>query len=194
MKAYLSTDHVTAATGKTIAVTISKNGAAFGNPSAGATNATEIASGWYTVDLSTTDTGTLGPLLVRGTSSGVDDVELEYQVVDANSLGAAYLDAAITSRLASTQGLIIKKNASVVFPFFLVSSTDHVTPKTGATVTATRSIDGAAFGSCANSVSEISGGFYKITLAAADVNGTAIALNFAATGADTRAITVFTQA
>ena len=39
-KAYLASDHATPATGKTIAITISKNGAAFGNPSAGATNAT----------------------------------------------------------------------------------------------------------------------------------------------------------
>jgi hypothetical protein len=42
----------------------------------GATNATEIANGWYYVDLSTTDTGTAGPLIIRGTSSGVDDVEI----------------------------------------------------------------------------------------------------------------------
>jgi hypothetical protein len=61
-KAYLSSDHVTEATGKTIAITISKNKGAFGNPNAGATNATEISSGWYNVDLSTTDTGTLGPV------------------------------------------------------------------------------------------------------------------------------------
>lgn len=88
LKAFLSSDHVSVATGKTIAVVISKNGGAFGNPSAGATNATEIANGWYYVDLSTTDTGTLGPLLVRGTSTGVDDVEpVPYQVVDAHNGG-----------------------------------------------------------------------------------------------------------
>src|SRR5512146_1241285 len=98
LKAYLSTDHVSAATVKTIAVVISKNGAAFGNPSAGATNATEIANGWYYVDLSTTDTGTLGPVIVRGTVATVDDVEIVYQVVDATNLGASNLDAAISSR------------------------------------------------------------------------------------------------
>jgi len=77
LKAYLSSDHISNATGKTLAVVISKNGAAFANPSAGAINATEIANGWYYVDLSTTDTNTLGPLIVRATSSGVDDVEPE---------------------------------------------------------------------------------------------------------------------
>lgn len=83
----LSSDHVSAATGKTVPVTISKNGAAFGNPSAGATNATEIASGWYYVDLSTTDTATLGPLLVRGTCASCDDVGENFRVVDAASAG-----------------------------------------------------------------------------------------------------------
>jgi hypothetical protein len=102
LKAYLSSDHVSNAAGKTIAMVISKNGAAFGNPSAGAINATEIGSGWYYVDLSTADANALGPLIVRGTAAGVDDVETVYQVVDANSMGAAYLDAAVSSRNATT--------------------------------------------------------------------------------------------
>jgi hypothetical protein len=85
LKAYLTSDHVSAATGKTVAVTISKNGGAFANPSAGATNATEIGSGWYYVDLSTADTGTKGPLVIRGTAAATDDVEIVHQVVDAHN-------------------------------------------------------------------------------------------------------------
>jgi hypothetical protein len=76
----LSSDHLTPATGKTLAITISKNGDAFGNPSAGATNATEIASGWYYVDLSATDTGTNGPLIVLGTASSCDNSTIAYNV------------------------------------------------------------------------------------------------------------------
>jgi len=87
LKAYLSSDHVSAATGKTIAITISKNGGAFGNPNAGATNATEIASGWYKVTLDTTDTATLGPLVVRGTATATDDAETIYTVVKATNGG-----------------------------------------------------------------------------------------------------------
>lgn len=87
LKVYLSSDHVSPATGKTVAVVISKNGGAFGSPSAGATNATEIANGWYYVDLSTTDTGTAGPLAVRGTSAGCDDAEKEYEVANAHNAG-----------------------------------------------------------------------------------------------------------
>lgn len=98
LKAYLSSDHSTAATGKTIAVVLSKNGGAFGNPSGGATNATEIGNGWYYVDLSTTDSGTLGPLIVRGTSSGVDDVEQVYDVVKSTNGGYEALpDTACTT-------------------------------------------------------------------------------------------------
>lgn len=86
-KAYLASDHVSAATGKTIAVVISKNGAAFANPNAGATNATAIASGWYYVDLDTTDTGTAGPLIVRGTEGTIDDAEVYFRVVAATNGG-----------------------------------------------------------------------------------------------------------
>lgn len=87
LKAFASSDHVSPATGKTVAIVISKNGASFGNPSGGATNATEIANGWYYVDLTTTDTGTTGPLIVRGTASGTDDVEIAFVVADAHNGG-----------------------------------------------------------------------------------------------------------
>lgn len=98
LKAYLASDHVSDATGKTIAITISKNGAAFGNPNAGATNATSIGNGWYYVDLDTTDTATLGPLLVRGTEGTIDNIELSAQVVKATNRGATALpDTACTT-------------------------------------------------------------------------------------------------
>lgn len=82
LKVFLSSDHVSAATGKTVAITISKNGGAFGNPNAGATNATEVSSGWYKVTLDTTDTNTVGDLVVRGTATACDDSE---QVLNVQS-------------------------------------------------------------------------------------------------------------
>lgn len=87
LKAYLASDHNSPATGKTIPVQISKNMAAFANPSAGATNLTERSNGWYYVDLSTTDTNTLGPLIVRGTEGTIDDTEKAYNVVSATNRG-----------------------------------------------------------------------------------------------------------
>jgi hypothetical protein len=80
LKAYLAADHITPGTGLTIPVVISINGAAFANPNAGATDATEIEDGWYFVDLDTTDTGTLGPLIVRGTEGTIDPTEIAFSV------------------------------------------------------------------------------------------------------------------
>src|ERR1051325_6963072 len=82
-----TTGTTTAATGKTVAITISKNGGAFANPNAGATNATEVSNGWYKVTLDTTDTGTVGDLVVRGTATGCDDSERIFGVVSATSGG-----------------------------------------------------------------------------------------------------------
>lgn len=91
--AYLSSDHVSPATGKNIAVTISKNGGAFANPSAGATNAIEISAGSYYVDLSTTDTGTLGPLIFKATEAAIDPVKIHFDVAeDATRFANALLD------------------------------------------------------------------------------------------------------
>ncbi len=67
-------------------------------------------------------------------------------------------------------------------------------PTAGLTVTATVSLDGGAFASATNSVSAVSNGWYKINLAAADLNGTVVALRFAASGAIDTDITIITQA
>lgn len=100
---------------------------------------------------------------------------------------------ATTARTLTNIG--IKKNTALAnFEFMLVDSTDHVTPKTGVTVTATRSIDGAAFGACANAVTELSNGIYKISLAAADLNGDVVTLRFTGTAADDRLLTIITTA
>jgi len=80
LKVVLSADHFTAATGKTVAIKLSKDGGAFADPHAGATNATEVSSGWYKVALDQTDTATLGDLVVRGTAASCDDSEQICQV------------------------------------------------------------------------------------------------------------------
>lgn len=95
--------------------------------------------------------------------------------------------------IAASQ-IFIKKNSILTgFQFVMTDSTTHI-PLAGLTVTATRSIDGGAFGACANAVIEIANGWYKITLAATDTNGTTIALSFTATDADDRNLTLVTQA
>lgn len=79
----------------------------------------------------------------------------------------------------------LRKNQAVAnFPFVMTDSTNH-NPLPLLTVTATRSIDGAAFasGTIAN-MTEISNGAYQCDLGAGDLNGDTILLRFTATGAD----------
>lgn len=65
-----STNH-NPATGKTVTVTISKDGGAFAALNSGDT-VTEIGSGWYEVDLSSTDTNA-NNFALKGTATGCDD-------------------------------------------------------------------------------------------------------------------------
>lgn len=74
-----STDHVTAKTGLTPTVTLSKNGAAF---VAAAGAVTEISSGWYSLAGNADDRNTLGELLVHASATGADPLDIQYAIVD----------------------------------------------------------------------------------------------------------------
>ena len=94
---------------------------------------------------------------------------------------------------AAGQGPRIRKNVALAsFPFVMTDSTNHA-PATGLTVTATRSLDGAAFAACANAVTEIANGWYKISLAATDVNADTVAFRFTAAASDDLVFTVVTN-
>lgn len=91
-------------------------------------------------------------------------------------------------------GLRIKKNTALsAFPFRMVLSSDHITASTGATVTATRSLDGGAFAACANSATEVSVGQYIINLNATDTNANTVVFRFTAASSDDTFITVITS-
>ena len=88
----------------------------------------------------------------------------------------------------------IMKNASLNnFQFVMILSSDHVTPAESKTITATISKDGGAFASCTNSASHVGNGVYKINLTQSEMNADIITLKFAATGCDTRFITLKTS-
>lgn len=90
--------------------------------------------------------------------------------------------------------IIPKKNTALAdIEFLMVDSADHVTPKTGATVTGTVSIDGGAFGAVAGTIAEVGSGIYQLDAAAADMNGASLTFKFAATGADTTFVVVRTS-
>jgi len=108
-KAFLSTDHVTAATGKTIAMQVSQNGGAFANLDGGALNATEISVGWYKAQLQTADTDTKGPLVVRGTETDCDPFEVVYTVVNPTNADFTALPAVVAG---AASGIPLKDASS----------------------------------------------------------------------------------
>lgn len=73
-----STDHITPKTGLSPTVTLSKSGGSFAAPS-GAVS--EIGNGWYKVAGNSTDTATLGPLILHATGTAADPVDVVYDVV-----------------------------------------------------------------------------------------------------------------
>lgn len=73
----LTSDHLTGATGKTVTVTLSKNGAAFG-AAAGAVS--EISSGWYKVAGNATDSNTGGALALHATAAACDATDDRFDV------------------------------------------------------------------------------------------------------------------
>jgi hypothetical protein len=94
-RAIASADHFTPKTAISPAITIRKWGGSFGNPAAGATTATEIASGFYYFALGTGDTDTAGPLAWRAAVSGMDDAGDVYEVVGAFNAGFTGVPAVI---------------------------------------------------------------------------------------------------
>lgn len=195
IKAFLSSDHVSPATGKTIAVVISKNGGAFANPNAGATNATEISNGWYYVTVDATDTGTLGEFVVRGTEGTIDPAERIFKVVAATNAGftgipaiAAGASGGLPTVDANNSVKVqsqFKKNVALSnFSVFMVLSSDG-SPATGKVVAVEISKDDGGFGAATNSpATELSDGYYSIDLTQAEMN--ANKLDILGTNADCR--------
>lgn len=99
----LSDDHITGATGKTLTITRSKNGAAFG---AFAGSVTERGDGWYALTPAAGDVDMLGELALHITASDTDPADAKYTVVafdpySATNLGLTNLDATISSVLTA---------------------------------------------------------------------------------------------
>ena len=103
------------------------------------------------------------------------------------------LDLLLDSVVADNPNRPTRGVALADLVFTMVDATDFATPETGITVTATISKDGGAFAACSNSVSEISGGFYKLTLTASEMTSDSVALKLTGTGCAQRAIVIRTQ-
>ena len=119
-------------------------------------------------------------------AADVDAEILSYLVDDATRIDASALNTAAATTIPAiaadnpnrpTRGVQFDNHV-----FTMVDATDFNTPETGVTVTATISKDGGAFAACTNAASEISGGFYKITLTATEMTCDVVALKLTGTG------------
>lgn len=137
-----------------------------------------------------------------GVMSGVQsDIQSAVTVIDDFlDTGVAAILAAVDTEVAAIKAktdnlpVAVKKNTALAnFMFFMVLASDSVTPATGLTITAERSLDGAAFAACANAITEMSAGWYKISLATTDLNGDTVAFKFTAATAKQRDIFIVTQ-
>ena len=79
------------------------------------------------------------------------------------------------------------------FMFPMRDSNDHVTPRTGLTISAKISIDNSAFFASTNAATETGLGVYKIDLTSAEMNGNEIMIIFTAAGADPTIVTIKTR-
>jgi len=96
--------------------------------------------------------------------------------------GLPTVDAANSIKVQSP----IKKNtARANFMFLMTDDTGHAPLPTIPDIAVQRSIDGGAFGvGTITNIAEVGLGWYKCDFAAADLNGSVVALNITGTGAD----------
>lgn len=109
--------------------------------------------------------------------------------IAAASFAAGAIDAAALATDAIQKiadGILPKKNTALSdIPFVMVLTTNHVSPATGLTPVATRSIDGGtSFSATTGTVTEIANGAYSFDASAADMNGAMIIFKFAVATAD----------
>lgn len=137
-------------------------------------------------------TGTGQILLSSGTITvGTNNDKTGYSLTQAFPTNFSSLSITAAGLVAPVSN--IKKNTALAKFMFTMTDSTTGAEKTGLVVTGTVSIDGAAFGALTNAVSEVANGWYKVDLAAADLNGNNIALRFTATGAVVRDIAFITQ-
>lgn len=164
-----------------------------------ATDTSSVSPNWTTNPDATSKYATIASPPAPTAAAALQDVGT------VNGLAANVITAAATAADFTTEvqsGLLTATSANAtryqkntisqkVF-FTLVDSTDHVTRKTGITVTAQRSLDGAAFGSATGTVTEVGNGVYYLDTSAADTNADDVVFRFTGTACDPVEIAIVT--
>jgi hypothetical protein len=100
-----SADHITGKTGLTLAITASKDGAAFASISP---TVTDRGSGWYELALTSGHTDTLGDLALHITATGADPRDVARQVVlDLPGASVASVTAIVLADVRKVLGLAL---------------------------------------------------------------------------------------
>jgi hypothetical protein len=182
-----SASHYLPLTGAAPVVNISKAGGTFGV----ATNspATEIANGFYKINMAVGDLNTLGDLAYYITAASGDAVFMVDQI-QIHLISDYNVDGSGNVSILSS----LKKNvAAPGFMFTLTSATTggEISGLTG--IVAQRSLSGAGYAPCANPVTEVGNGTYAISLAATDTNAAFIMLRITHPSANTLQLLIPTQ-
>ena len=112
-------------------------------------------------------------------------------ILATDSIGSAQLAATAIAKIKNA--ILPEKNVALSdIEFLMIDSADDVSPKTGLTITGTRSIDGGAFGAVGGTFSEIGNGIYAFDASSGDMNGTIITFRFASAGANDTFLTLKT--
>jgi len=180
-----------------------------GTPETGVTSATSGLNFWYRREgAAVTNFSTEGDLTALTDAHSDEDflhISDGYYRVDvadaafATGVNGVLIGGTVTGMIV--QGVYVelidppapRKNIALSdIPFYMVDSTDGVTPETGLTVTAEVSKDGGAFASAAGTVTEIGNGAYHFDATAADMNADVVVFKFTATGARAALVSIST--
>lgn len=172
-----------------------------------ATDTSSVSPDWTTTPSTDSLYVTLASPPQPTNAAALPSVSLPTGAIAAATFAAGAIDAAALAADATTElqaGLLTatsanttryQKNAASQKVFFtLVDSTDHVTRKAGITVTAQRSLDGAAFGSATGTVTEVGSGVYYLSASAADTNADDVVFRFTGAACDPVEVAVVTYA
>ncbi len=152
--------------------------------------------GWLDYVVQTTDVDVVGTVeFVMQDASVYLPVSAHFQVIEEAAYDFLFASGAAPVPLVSRAILPQINTAFPDLEFLMIDSADNISPKTGLTVTVTRSIDGGAFAAgTGTGPAEVGNGIYQYDASAADVNGVIITFRFAATGANVTFLTLKTAA
>ncbi len=151
--------------------------------------------GWLDYVVQTGDVDTIGTVeFVMQDASVYLPVFARFQVIEEAAYDFLFASGAAPVPLVS-RAILPQTNAAFAdLEFLMVDSADNISPKTGLSVTVTRSIDGSSFASGTGTVAEVANGIYQYDASQADMNGAIITFRFAATGANVTFLTLKTAA